>query len=153
MDSFHCSHAQNTHTMLLKRLAVYRDDCMDLSDRGSVIVVKCWGHVCYCLRGGRLCLAVRSEFSSVGVVLPVLVVMRGSALACLCVRTNAHTLFCSFSQVALRGNGCAELWPACLQAVLNTAPTPCRQVGALPEGSVKQHRIKGEAWVYDCCNQ
>lgn len=29
-------------------------------------------------------------------------------------------------QVALRGNGCAELWPACLQAVLYTDPTVCR---------------------------
>lgn len=56
---------------------------MDFSDRGSVIVVKCSGHVCYCVRGGRLCLAVRSEFSSVGVV--VLVVMRGSA------HTHTHT--------------------------------------------------------------
>lgn len=138
--------------MLLKHLAVCRDDCMDFSDCGSVIVVKCSGHVCYCLRGGRLCLAVRSEFSSVGVVVLVLVVMRGSALTRAHTHSHTQTLLCSFSQVALRGNGCAELWPACLQAVLNTAPTPCRQVGALPEGPVKQHHIKGKSWVYDCCN-
>lgn len=78
-------------------------------------------------------MAAESEFSSVGVTVLVLVLMRGSALT--------HTRCVLFiSQVALRGNGCGELWPACLRAVLSTDPALCRQVGAPPEGSTKQRR-------------